>query len=373
MRDAVKLHQKAMMFADEALMAKSVGNHERARTLNRDAFCLERRAALRLLTVPSEEPSRSVLARSAASLALECEEFREAEKLIGLALAGDPPQEIADELRVLLEDVYFQRHLSLGGVQLFPEEFQLSMWGPAIGSGIANSREFVHRAQKVETLVHRTAERKLALPYRDSGRRKKDFKEKLDLYISAGRAASYSVTFRIGGYSPPEFPELSLAKAIIDEILQDIVLLEGNRLGPLRSQIGDDAYFNNFMGLIRDIAPDGKDIKAVGFTCSRAAHETRVTLATPRKSLPFGTKEPRDAAESDGAAVKVRGVLKFADSLSKAHNTIKLEGNEGKIYEIVIPPGMMRDIVRPRWGEEVEILAIRGEGRLVLETIDLAE
>jgi hypothetical protein len=56
------------------------------------------------------EPTHSVLHRSAAVLALECSELREAERLIGRALAGNPPVDIANELRdLLLEEVYPQR------------------------------------------------------------------------------------------------------------------------------------------------------------------------------------------------------------------------------------------------------------------------
>ena len=56
------------------------------------------------------EPTRSVLHRSAASLAVECLQLREAERLIGRALAGNPPPDIADELRdLLLDGVYSQR------------------------------------------------------------------------------------------------------------------------------------------------------------------------------------------------------------------------------------------------------------------------
>ena len=88
------------------------------------------------------EPTRSVLHRSAASLALECDEIREAERLIGRALSGNPPDEIAEELRDLLEDVYFLRHLSLRGIVLQPDEFQLSLEGDAIGFGIAPTNYF---------------------------------------------------------------------------------------------------------------------------------------------------------------------------------------------------------------------------------------
>ena len=63
------------------------------------------------------EPIRSVLYRSAASLALICEEYREAERLIATALCGDPPDEIANELRVLLQQVY--SHLIQSTLQPF--------------------------------------------------------------------------------------------------------------------------------------------------------------------------------------------------------------------------------------------------------------
>jgi hypothetical protein len=56
------------------------------------------------------EPTRSILHRSAATIAVECSLLREAERLIGRALSGNPPADIADELRdLLLSAVYSQR------------------------------------------------------------------------------------------------------------------------------------------------------------------------------------------------------------------------------------------------------------------------
>jgi hypothetical protein len=52
------------------------------------------------------EPTRSVLHRSAATLALDCGEYREAERLVATALAGNPPEPIANELRDVLAAVY---------------------------------------------------------------------------------------------------------------------------------------------------------------------------------------------------------------------------------------------------------------------------
>jgi hypothetical protein len=101
------LHHEAMRLVDEAEAARRQGNNQLARERLRQAFDRERQAADRVAGDGSLEPTRSVLHRSAASLALECGQLREAERLIATALSGEPPEEIAEELRDLLEQVYF--------------------------------------------------------------------------------------------------------------------------------------------------------------------------------------------------------------------------------------------------------------------------
>ena len=54
------------------------------------------------------EPGLSILYRSAASLAIQCGRYREAEQLIAKALSGNPTNEIARELRELLQSIYNQ-------------------------------------------------------------------------------------------------------------------------------------------------------------------------------------------------------------------------------------------------------------------------
>lgn len=102
LRQASALHDCAMASADDALAARARGEAAEAERLFRFALADERAAADLVVGV---EPSRSVLLRSAACLALQCSglgEDREAEQLIALGLAGDPPAEIADELRALM-------------------------------------------------------------------------------------------------------------------------------------------------------------------------------------------------------------------------------------------------------------------------------
>lgn len=104
------LHREAMRLADEAKHLQRSGDQRAAQQRWNDAFECQRQAAQYSAADLSLEPTRSGLHRSAASLALECRKYREAERLIATALAGNPPDEIAEQLRDLLEKVYFDRH-----------------------------------------------------------------------------------------------------------------------------------------------------------------------------------------------------------------------------------------------------------------------
>lgn len=85
--------------------AKLKGDHGEANRVLLEAFRNEAQAARLVPDDPSSEPSRSILYRSAASLAIECGKYVEAVELILAGLAGDPPAEIADELQELVKTI----------------------------------------------------------------------------------------------------------------------------------------------------------------------------------------------------------------------------------------------------------------------------
>ena len=120
-QESQKQHREAMRMMDQALLAKMRGDARNHLKLLEQAYQLEATAASMIAGQIQLEPSRSVLHRSAASLALQCGKIREAEKLIAIALSGEPPEEIANELRDLLEEVFLERHLELKGIALGEE------------------------------------------------------------------------------------------------------------------------------------------------------------------------------------------------------------------------------------------------------------
>jgi tetratricopeptide (TPR) repeat protein len=104
-----ELHDQAMALSSRATLARIRGDLDEAREFARQALPYEAKAAAMLFDRLDAEPSRSVLYRSAASLALQCGEYEEAERLIATGLAGHPPDEIAAELRDLLAEVKEQK------------------------------------------------------------------------------------------------------------------------------------------------------------------------------------------------------------------------------------------------------------------------
>lgn len=96
-----KLHEKAMQLADDAFLAKIRKQDDEAISLLQQAANLEMEAANALSNTPDSEPSRSILYRSAASLAYDAEDYKLADRLIASGLAGFPPPEIERELKNL--------------------------------------------------------------------------------------------------------------------------------------------------------------------------------------------------------------------------------------------------------------------------------
>ena len=105
LQEIKELHDQAMSLVDDAIIARHRGQFDLTKQKYREAFPLEKEAALRTKEENVGEPSESVLLRSAATIALNAGLYPDAEKLACLALSGNPPNVIADELREVLVEV----------------------------------------------------------------------------------------------------------------------------------------------------------------------------------------------------------------------------------------------------------------------------
>ncbi len=109
MDELTKTHREASVFMQKAFVAQGYGDEKAAHKLFEKAFEFEKQAALLLINDFDNEPTRSVLFRSAGSLAMNCKKYREAEKLIAQGLIGEPPKRIMHQLRALSLEI--NKHL----------------------------------------------------------------------------------------------------------------------------------------------------------------------------------------------------------------------------------------------------------------------
>ena len=107
----VDIHDRAMAIVDQAREAERAGDKRRRIDLLRDAYELEQQAARSLNPVPESEPTRTVLFRSASSLAFQAEDYQEACNLAFDGLTGNSPEEYAAELLEIATDAKFRMQL----------------------------------------------------------------------------------------------------------------------------------------------------------------------------------------------------------------------------------------------------------------------
>ena len=360
------LHAQAVEHAERALMARMRGETEIAIGIFGKALKCEI-AAIDEMHEPSE-PTYSILHRSAGTLALDCNDLRTAERMAARALANDPPPDVAQELRDLLEQVYFRSHLKLRGIVLGDDELQLSLAGPEVGYGFVNSNEFLTRVGDSSRLLHRIVERKRNKPFRERGRLVKDIKENYELFISTPRAASFAVTLKLGSpMGQQSFPEFRGVPEIVDEFIDLLELANKAKVSEIRERIPEQAYFRNFLGLARRIAPDGQRIRQVGFTVIRGSSQRSVGIT--RRAEEFGPLRREESPPIESQTVTVQGVLRYADATGKGSDQIKVIDEKQEQHLVRVPEGMMNDIVRPMWNSIVKITGTVQNNYIMLDDI----
>jgi hypothetical protein len=119
------IHEKAMSLSHEADMAMIWNDESKAQILYRQSFDLEQEAAYIYAERFDKEPIRSTLYRSAASLAMLCHLYQEADLLIQQGLSSSTPPKVEKELHELKALV--QQH-KLQYEQLSDTEEQQPFW-----------------------------------------------------------------------------------------------------------------------------------------------------------------------------------------------------------------------------------------------------
>jgi hypothetical protein len=100
-----QLHEQAMDLAEKAFLAQQKGDKITFVRLSKEAFLLEKAAAMLLKDKPEIEPSRSILFKSAAFLAYDAQEYQACRDMITYTLLGKPDAIIKAEMKSLFLEV----------------------------------------------------------------------------------------------------------------------------------------------------------------------------------------------------------------------------------------------------------------------------
>jgi len=361
-----ELHQKAMAFAEEAFLAQQRKDWEAVQRLSQLAYQYEIQAVSMFERSTTNEPVRSILYKSAAALALQANMLTEAEKAVCEGLLGFPPHDIAIELREILDQLNFERHLIVKEYELSHEEFQISLQGPETGSGIIATELFTSRMSALEKIAWRTTERKLNRPFRKGGAPAFSIQEKCDLYLAATRPNCFAAIIKIALHQ--QLPGISLAQDIVKDIVSCFDSFVNDDEDGLKEIIPDQEYFQNFVGLATQLAPDGKRLSFVGISANINGHEKKVRITKPGRehAISKKTSAPQEF-QTPSEAVTFRGILGFADSFDS--KSIKIQLDNGTKIKIRVPIALMEDVVRPYYNQTVEIECVKDNNNYVLINI----
>lgn len=356
-----QLHDLAMAKAQDAMVARFRGDAATSQALYCEAFEFEAKAATALAGDYEYEPTRSVYFRSAANIALLLGQFRDAERMATFGLSGNPPDEIAEELREVYENANFQRHLELRGSVLDDEQFQITVAGNAVGHGFIDESVWTSRLDAMGKILARTIQRKNNCTFDDKSLVK-------DYRIAYGvpEAACYAMPFRLIRPNDTLFRKFATAKDIVTEVFECLDLFETKGEEGVHEHIVDEKFSNHFIALARAIGPDGKDVKQVGLI-NPAIRSEPVALRTVRKRR----KSPTKKVEIEPVTQEFRGILSFADKTrDDQKDSVKIRDPEGNLHQFVVPEELIDDIVKPLWGQSVVVWASIKKNKMTLLEIE---
>ena len=368
MNESRAAHDQSMDLAFLADRSRAAGNLDEARRLYRRALESEL-TALDALKNPTPL-TLAVMRRSAAWLALECDDTRLSEQIASAGLAEDPPPEIADELREVWEQANFGRHLHSRGLVLDDNEIEMTLSGPGVGSGITEWPAYRARMDDTLKMLTRITERRAERPFRHNGPPDATIRNYLNPHVSLPRAPSFSVSIRLGSrqshipgaLSLPEIPE------VIDDFMTIVEKVNASVEHQLEELIPNESYRRNALELAKQIAPDGTRIKQVGFTTHGVEGPRKVGFIRSKKDVHSSAANQSSPEEH---IVLISGTLLFADARSRS-NEIRIVSADDAEHKVKVLPEMMDDIVRPLWHSEVLVRAVKRGKTVTLTEIDRA-
>ena len=122
------------------------------------------------------------------------------------------------------------------------------------------------------------------------------------------------------------------------------------------------------------MAPSKKIKANTGLTVVRHGEQLSVTITRQKSEYAIQEGAPLlGEPEAPASLVETTGKLLYADSTPGTKDIIRVVADDGSDTEYVVPSGMMSDIVKPLWGEDVRVSGIRDGKTNLLQQVDALE
>ena len=324
-----------MEFTDQSFVARLLGDQNEYLRYTRLAFEKEAAAAHLMVEEEDVEPTRSVLHRSAATLAYRCEMYAEAKKIVHRALAGNPPSDIEFELNDLLGNI----KLALSGFELSEKLLRLTLDGNDVAFGKAPATKLASRILSIEDMLRITAN------------------APIPLYFDAVGAASFYVDLSVSRETQPALPGFDDFEEIVEPLIQHLDLLNRGEIETLEKTIADPKQFGDFVKAARQLAPDGDAISSVNLQAMIAGRVKAIDFERNRNDLsdipiPDVPKEREEILATDKTR-KMIGVLQRADGSEESLCELKTD-NDGT-WIIEVREDIIHEVLGKYWKRRVEI------------------
>lgn len=333
-----QLHNKAMEYTDESFIARGLNERDEYLRLTKLAYEKEAEAA-NLLFDEDIEPTRSILHRSAATLAFRCEMYPEAKRLVHRALSGNPSADIELELNDLLGKV----KLALAGVFLEASQVQLTLEGSDIAFGKAPIISVLSSIRNIRDLIQISAN--FDVP----------------VYFESVGASSFYVNLTVGKFKQAALPGFDDTDNIISTFLDNLKLLDDGAYESLQNRIDDPNDYRGFVKAAKGLAPDGHAISSVNVQAKVGDNVQSVFLTKSRdelSSVPIpDIPEHKVSYVVTDSTVKQKGVLKVADAREKSECVLVSE--RWRPWAVEVPAEYMNEVLGDFFNKYVEVTGRR--------------
>jgi hypothetical protein len=347
----------------------------------REAFRLQREAALLLRDRQDAEPTRAVLFRSAGSLAMRLGEWRMAEQLAAEGLAGDPHPTFAEDLRQLIQTVDHRRRLAQRKLSADTASLVVSfdkgdqVKGPRIKPSLKSKRSVALEAM-IRDMIWNQNRPAGEVPPKHLPPELKTAYELNEMDRSNGLCA---IEMELACRTPQlPFPELqqSPAQNIIDAVYQALAWVQGDGTEHAAVFGGHPDRALQFAARAREFLPDGRHVSQMTVWTNT---DERLIVNRWASEIDLAALHHRLKSRPDDKPPQmqnIRGTLTRGDALKQEIVILEGDQSKGKTKKTIIKVGDgLAAIVREYFGQEVEakyeVRANNPSGNLLLDIYPL--